>query len=105
MGDKCGFKSRENFTEILYIQMVNWLCTGQNQKEFLAAMSSSRCAVVTQFVFPSVHPSLFLCFRVLGVLSSPKEFQRCLMKVLWKFEVLRVFQGSFKGVYKKIQES
>ena len=44
-------------------------------EELLAAMSSSRCAVVTQFVFPSVHLSLFLCFRVLGVLSSPKEFQ------------------------------
>ena len=52
--------------------------------------------------------SHFFSFSVLGVLSSPKEFQWCFKKVLSVFEVSgcfkeasRMFQGSFKGVYKK----
>ena len=79
---------------------------------FLAAMSSSRSDVVTQFVCSSVRsfvrPSLFFSFSVFEVLSSPKEFQWCFKKVLSVFEVSgcfkeasRMFQGSFKGVYKK----
>ena len=79
-------------------------------------MSSSRSDVVTQFVCsfvrpsvrPFVRPSLFFSFSVFEVLSSPKEFQWCFKKVLSVFEVSgcfkeasRMFQGSFKGVYKK----
>jgi len=51
---------------------------------------------------------LFFSFSVFEVLSSPKEFQWCFKKVLSVFEVSgcfkeasRMFQGSFKGVYKK----
>ena len=50
----------------------------------------------------------FFSFSVFEVLSSPKEFQWCFKKVLSVFEVSgcfkeasRMFQGSFKGVYKK----
>ena len=66
---------------------------------FLAAMSSSRSDDVTKFVrsFVRCH---FFSFSVLGVLSSPKEFQWCFKKVLRMFEVSRMFQSSFKGVYK-----
>ena len=71
-------------------------------------MSSSRSDVVTQFVCSCVRPSLFFSFSVFEVLSSPKEFQWCFKKVLSVFEVSgcfkeasRMFQGSFKGVYKK----
>ena len=67
-------------------------------------MSSSRSDVVTQ----CVRSSLFFSFSVFEVLSSPKEFQWCFKKVLSVFEVSgcfkeasRMFQGSFKGVYKK----
>ena len=62
-------------------------------------MSSSRSDDVTKFVRPSVR-SHFFSFSVLGVLSSPKEFQWCFKKVLRMFEVSRMFQSSFKGVYK-----
>ena len=55
-----------------------------------------------------VRPSLYFSFSVFEVLSSPKEFQWCFKKVLSVFEVSgcfkeasRMFQGSFKGVYKK----
>ena len=55
-----------------------------------------------------VRSSLFFSFSVFEVLSSPKEFQWCFKKVLSVFEVSgcfkeasRMFQGSFKGVYKK----
>ena len=71
-------------------------------------MSSSRSDVVTQFVRLFVCSSLFFSFSVFEVLSSPKEFQWCFKKVLSVFEVSacfkeasRMFQGSFKGVYKK----
>ena len=71
-------------------------------------MSSSRSDVVTQCVRPFVRSSLFFSFSVFEVLSSPKEFQWCFKKVLSVFEVSgcfkeasRMFQGSFKGVYKK----
>ena len=71
-------------------------------------MSSSRSDVVTQFVRSSVRPFVrsfvpFFFFSVLGVLSSPKEFQWCFKKVLRVFEVSRMFQVSFKGVYRKFQ--
>ena len=48
---------------------------------------------LSPFVCSFVRPSPFLSFRVLGVLSSPKEFQ--------------VSQESFKGVgsFKVFQES
>ena len=61
---------------------------------FIAAMSSLRSDVVTQFV----RSSPFFSFSVPGVLSSPKEFQWCFKKVLRVFEVSRVFQVSFKDV-------
>ena len=71
-------------------------------------MSSSRSDVVTQSVCSFVCLSLFFSFSVFEVLSSPKEFQWCFKKVLSVFEVSgcfkeasRMFQGSFKGVYKK----
>ena len=75
-------------------------------------MSSSRSDVVTQCVRPSVRSfvrsSLFSSLSAFEVLSSPKEFQWCFKKVLSVFEVSgcfkeasRMFQGSFKGVYKK----
>ena len=77
-------------------------------------MSSSRSDDVTKSICPSVglsvYPSvslsvcpsvvIFFSFSVLGVLSSPKEFQWCFKKVLRMFEVSRMFQSSFKGVYK-----
>ena len=63
-------------------------------------MSSSRSDDVTKFV-----RSHFFSFSVLGVLSSPKEFQWCFKKVLRMFEVSRMFQSSFKGVYKKFKGS
>ena len=50
---------------------------------FSAVISSSRCAVVTQFVGLFVHPHF--SFTALGVFSSAKEFQ-------W------VFQESLKCV-------
>ena len=68
-------------------------------------MSSSGSDIVTQFVFSFVRvfvPSPpFFSFSVLGVLSSPKEFQWCFKKVLRMFEVSRVFQGCFKDVSSK----
>ena len=30
-----GSNPEKNFIEILLIEMINWLCAGQNQKEFL----------------------------------------------------------------------
>ena len=63
------------------------------------AMSSSRSDIVSQ----SVRSSPFFSFGVFGVLSSPKELQWCFKKVLRVFEVSRMFQLSFKGVYKKVQ--
>ena len=76
---------------------------------FLAAMSSARTDGVTQCVCVSVCSFVpFFSFSVFEVLSSPKEFQWCFKKVLSVFEVFgcfkeasRMFQGSFKGVYKK----
>ena len=62
---------------------------------FLAAMSSSRSDVVTQFVFPCFRSSPFFSFSVLDVSSCPKEFQWCL--------VSRGLQGSLKSVSKKFQ--
>ena len=72
-------------------------------------MSSSRSDVVTQFVCSCFRLFVpFFSFSVFEVLSSPKEFQWCFKKVLSVFEVSgcfkeasRMFQGSFKGVYKK----
>ena len=97
---------------------------------FLAAMSSSRSNVVTQFVrsfvFLFVRSSpffLLLSLVFLGVSSCPKEFQWCFKKVLRVFEVSRmfkkvllkfrecskevskVFQGSFKEILRVFQES
>ena len=73
-----------------------------NVVSFLAAMSSSRSDVVTQFVHLFVRPSVpFFSFSVLGVLSSPKEFQWCFKKELRVFEVYRMFQGSFNDVSSK----
>ena len=45
----------------------------------------------------------FFSFSVLGVLSSPKGLQSCFKKVLRMIEVSRMFQASFKGVYKKFK--
>ena len=49
-----------------------------NYQDFLAAMSSSRSDVVTQFVCVCFRvcfrPSPFFSFSVLEVSSSPKEF-------------------------------
>ena len=60
-------------------------------------MSSSRSDVVTQFVCPCVRPSVpSFSFSVLGVLSSPKEFQWCFEKVRWMFEDEGAFQERFK---------
>ena len=70
-------------------------------------MSSSKSDVVTQFISlfvrPFVRSSPFFSFAVLGVLSSPREFQWCFNEVLRVFEVSSVFQGSFKGIYRKYQ--
>ena len=71
------------------------------QQSILAAMSSSRSDVVTQFVCSFVRSSPFFSFSVLGVLSSPKEFQWCFKKELRVFEVYRMFQGSFNDVSSK----
>ena len=50
--------------------------------KFLAAMTSSRSDVVTQFVCSCVCSSVpFFSFSVLEVSSSPKEFQWCLKAV------------------------
>ena len=72
------------------------------------SLSSSIHYSVRPFVCPSVLPSPYFSFSVLGILSSPKEFQWCFKKVLRVFEVSggfkevsRMFQVSFKGVYKK----
>ena len=35
MGDRFGLNPEKNFIEILLIEIINWLCAGQNQKEFL----------------------------------------------------------------------
>ena len=68
-------------------------------------MTLSLTPCVRVFVRPFVP---FFSFSVFEVLSSPKEFQWCFKKVLSVFEVSgcfkeasRMFQGSFKGVYKK----
>ena len=67
---------------------------------FLAAMSSSRSDVVTQYVFPCFRvccrPSPF---SVLEVATSPKEFQWCFK------EVSRVFQGSFREISRVFKKS
>ena len=65
---------------------------------FSAKMSSSRSDDVTKFVCSFI--AIFFSFSVLGVLSSPKEFQWCFKKLLRMFEVSRMFQSSVKGVYK-----
>ena len=56
-----------------------------SRRFFLAAMSSSRSDVVTQFVrsfvFPFVRSSPFFSFSVLEVSSSPKVFQWCFKAV------------------------
>ena len=75
------------------------MCSGEYRKihRFLAAMSSSRSDVVTQFVRPFVRLFVpFFSFSVLGVLSGPKEFQWCFKKVLRVFGDSRVFQECFK---------
>ena len=59
-------------TRIFFFKPGDFL---DNVVSFLAAMSSSRSDVVTQFVHLFVRPSVpFFSFSVLGVLSSPKEF-------------------------------
>ena len=63
--------------------------------KFLAAMSSSRSDVVTQFVRPFVRVSVpFFSFSVIEVSFSPKEFQ-------WLSKVCLKFKGSFKDVSRK----
>ena len=59
---------------------------------------------LSPFVCSSVRLSPFFSFKVLGVVSSPKEFQWCVKKVS------RVFQGgymdvsgSFREVYRKFK--
>ena len=47
--------------------------------------------------------SHFFSVSVLGFLSSPKGLQSCFKKVLRMIEVSRMFQASFKGVYKKFE--
>ena len=61
-------------------------------------MSSSRCDILTQFFRPFVRLHPFFSFSVPRVLSSPKEVQWCFKKVVSVFEVSRVFQGCFKEV-------
>ena len=63
---------------------------------FLAAMSSSRSDVVTQFVRPSVRVFVpFFSFSVIEVSPSPKSFN----VISSVFEVSRKFQGCFKKVF------
>ena len=72
-------------------------------KLFLAAMSSSRSDVVTQFVSSSV-PFFFLLvsLKFLLVLKSfngvSRQFKECLNFNESFKKVLRVFQGRFKDV-------
>ena len=69
-----------------------------NFQDFLAAMSSSRSDVVTQFVFPSVRSSvpffLLVSLKFLLLLKSfngvSRQFKECLK-----------FNGSFKAVSRK----
>ena len=67
---------------------------------FLAAMSSSRSNVITQFVFSFVFSFVFPLFFLLVSF----EFYLVLKSfngVLGVFEVSRVFQGSFKEAARK----
>ena len=66
---------------------------------FLAAMSSSKSGVVTQFVCMSVPPSLYILLVYLGSVVN-LECHQALKSIK---EVLRVFQGSFKVVSRKFQ--
>ena len=66
--------------------------------KLLVAMSRSRSVFVCSCLRP------FFSFSVLGVLSSPKQFQWCFNKALRVFEVLRMFPINFNGVYKNIKE-
>ena len=70
-------------------------------------MTSSRSDVVTQCVRVSVCSCVpFFSFSVIGVLSSPKEFQWCFKKVCLKFlGVLRKLQGCFKEVLRVFTKS
>ena len=87
---------------------------------FLAAMSSSRSDVVTQFVFPFVRPFIpFFSFSVLWVCSAfsmlfqeslkdvfkLNDVQGCFKEVFGCLQkVPRVFWKSLKGVSRKFQE-
>ena len=58
---------------------------------------------LSPFVRPFVR-SHFFSFSVLGVLSSPKEFQWCFKKVLRMFEVSRMFQSSLRVFTNSLKE-
>ena len=81
---------------------------------FLAAMSSSRSDVVTQFVRPLVrHQGVFFSLRSYkGVSRSlmcvSMKYQGCFMQVslIGSFKVVsRKFQGCFEGVSRVFQRS
>ena len=81
-------------------------CLGVSLSPFLAAMSSSRRDVVTQFVRLFVFSCVpfFLLVSSESVMQlechimSPRKFKGCMkIQVCFK-EVSRMFQGSFKGV-------
>ena len=88
-------------------QSVHGACTGligcldPMLYMFLAAMSSSRSDVVTQFVCPFVCLTPFI-FNVFGVFK-PKEFQRCFKKLGRFKEVSGMLQESFKGASSRIE--
>ena len=70
---------------------------------FLAATSSSRSDVVTQFVFSCFRPLFFLLVSLESVVVLECHKQSKSVKgIQWESMcVSRVLQGSFKGVSKK----
>ena len=68
---------------------------------FLAAMSSSRSVVVTQFVGLSVTNEFFLSPKRFNGVS--RKFKGCLKFEGCFMEVLRMCQGSYECVYRKFQ--
>ena len=70
---------------------------------FLAATSSSRSDVVTQFVFSCFRPLFFLLVSLESVVDLECHKQSKSVKgIQWESMcVSRVLQGSFKGVSRK----
>ena len=85
-----------NLEMFLIFRILGYLCFYTLAKRvevvcFLAAMSSSRSDVVTQFVHPSVFLSLFFLLVSLKFLLGLKSFNG----------VSRLFKGGFKDVSRK----